>query len=102
MSSASTACPWVRGATSPRRRTWQARWTNPILGLFGGADAHITPDVLDEFETALGRAGVEHRIVSYPDAPHSFFDRKYEEHAAAAADAWHQVLGFIAANTAAA
>ena len=72
---------------------------NPVLGLFGGTDAHITPDVLDEFETALGRAGVEHRIVSYPDAPHSFFDRKYEEHAAAAADAWHQVLAFIAANT---
>ena len=75
---------------------------NPILGLFGGADAHITPEVLTEFDNALTQAGVQHRIVSYPDAPHSFFDRKFVEHAAAAADAWHQVLGFIAANTASA
>ena len=73
---------------------------NPVLGLFGGADPHITPEIVADFETALGRAGVEHRIISYPDAPHSFFDRSYEEHAAASADAWQQILAFIAMNTA--
>jgi carboxymethylenebutenolidase len=72
----------------------------PVLGLFGGADQGIPPDVLESFDTALGRAGVDHRIVSYPDAPHSFFDRTYEQHAAASADAWQQVLGFIRGGTA--
>ncbi|MFI5225549.1 MAG: dienelactone hydrolase family protein [Candidatus Limnocylindrales bacterium] len=72
----------------------------PVLGLFGGTDQSIPPEVLESFDTALGRAGVDHRIVSYPDAPHSFFDRSYEQHAAASADAWQQVLGFIHANTA--
>jgi carboxymethylenebutenolidase len=76
--------------------------TSPVLGLFGGADTHITPDVLEAFETALGRSGIEHRIISYPGAPHSFFDRTFEEHAAASADAWQQVIGFIGANTPAA
>ena len=31
----------------------------------------------------------------YDGAPHSFFDRKYEEFAAASEDAWQRVLGFI-------
>jgi carboxymethylenebutenolidase len=72
----------------------------PVLGLFGGADQGIPPEVLESFDTALGRSGVDHRIVSYPEAPHSFFDRSYEQHAAASSDAWQQVLGFIRANTA--
>jgi carboxymethylenebutenolidase len=42
---------------------------------------------------------VEHRIVEYDGAPHSFFDRTYEEHAAASEDAWQQVLKFIGAHT---
>ena len=73
----------------------------PVLGLFGGADGAIPHAVVAEFDAALTRAGVSHRFVEYPGAPHSFFDRTYEEHAAASADAWHQVLSFIAANTAA-
>ena len=77
------------------------RFECPVLGLFGGDDGAIPPSSVTTFETALGRVGVEHRIISYPGAPHSFFDRTYEEHAAASADAWQQVLGFIAANTAA-
>jgi carboxymethylenebutenolidase len=76
------------------------RMACPVLGLFGGDDGAIPASSLEAFETALGRAGVEHRIVSYPGAPHSFFDRTYEEHAAASADAWRQVLSFIAENTA--
>ena len=38
---------------------------------------------------------VEHEIVVYPGAPHSFFDRKYEEFADASEDAWSRVLAFI-------
>ena len=40
-------------------------------------------------------AGVEHELVTYAGAPHSFFDRKYEEFADASDDAWQRVLAFI-------
>jgi carboxymethylenebutenolidase len=68
----------------------------PILGLMGGADPGIPPEAVAPFDEALTRAGIEHEIVFYPGAPHSFFDRKYEEFAAASRNAWHRVLGFIA------
>jgi carboxymethylenebutenolidase len=71
----------------------------PVLGLFGGADGAIPHSVVADFEAALGRAGVDHRIVEYEGAPHSFFDRSYEEHAAASEDAWAQVLAFVRGRT---
>ena len=66
-----------------------------MLALMGGADRGITQDDVAAFEAALTDAGVEHEIVTYPGAPHSFFDRKQEEFADASADAWRRVLGFI-------
>ena len=65
----------------------------------GGADPGIPKEEIDEFEQALTAAGVEHAIVSYHGAPHSFFDRSYEQHATASADAWGRVLGFIEAHS---
>jgi carboxymethylenebutenolidase len=70
----------------------------PALGLFGGADQGIPPEQVAEFGRSLDAAGVEHEIISYPGAPHSFFDRRAEEFAEASADAWTRVLGFIAAH----
>jgi carboxymethylenebutenolidase len=67
----------------------------PVLGLFGGADEGIPPDQVQAFDSALAEAGVEHELVTYPGAPHSFFDRSYEEHAEACEDAWRRVLGFL-------
>jgi carboxymethylenebutenolidase len=67
----------------------------PVLGLFGGADQGITAADVARFEGALGAAGVEHRIVTYPDAPHSFFDRKAADFTAASDAAWSEVLAFI-------
>ena len=67
----------------------------PLLGLYGGADEGIPPDHLKAFEHALAAAGVDHEIVVYPGAPHSFFDRRFEEHAEACGDAWRRVLGFL-------
>jgi carboxymethylenebutenolidase len=43
----------------------------------------------------LTDAGVEHELVVYDGAPHSFFDRKQEEFAAESADAWSRTLAFI-------
>ncbi len=70
-----------------------------ILGLFGGADHGIPPADIAAFDEALGRAGVEHEFVTYPHAPHSFFDVKYAEHAEACQDAWRRVLEFIRRRT---
>jgi carboxymethylenebutenolidase len=67
----------------------------PVLGLFGGADEHIPQDQIDAYGAALDSAGVEHELVSYPGAPHSFFDRSFAEHAEACEDAWRRVLAFV-------
>ena len=40
-------------------------------------------------------AGVEHEVVTYDGAPHSFFDRKQEQFADASDDAWRRVLAFV-------
>src|SRR5262249_55784134 len=55
----------------------------PILGLMGGADQAIPPDQVEAFDRALDQAGVEHELVVYDGAPHSFFDRRYEQFAEA-------------------
>jgi carboxymethylenebutenolidase len=68
----------------------------PVLGLFGEADQGIPLEKVDELRGALSGAGVENEIVTYPGAPHSFFDRKYEEYAQECEDAWRRVLGFLA------
>ena len=71
----------------------------PVLGLFGGADLGIPPEAIDAFDAALAEAGVEHELVVYPDAPHSFFDRKAAEFSDESERAWEAVLAFIRAHT---
>jgi carboxymethylenebutenolidase len=66
-----------------------------VLGLFGGADENIPQDQIDEYARGLAEAGVEHEMITYPGAPHSFFDRKSEEFAEACDDAWRRVLAFL-------
>jgi carboxymethylenebutenolidase len=68
---------------------------SPVLGLYGGADRGIPVAEVEDYDRALEEAGVEHRLVVYPDAPHSFFDRTMSEHAEICRDAWAAVLGFI-------
>ena len=92
--------PSREGAPAPLEHAAQTRC--PVLGLFGGADQAIPPDEVEAFDRGLDDAGVEHEIVSYPGAPHSFFDRMQAEHAEASADAWRRVLGFLEAVAAAA
>ena len=67
----------------------------PVLALQAGADANITAEDNEAFDRALSDAGVEHELVSYDGAPHSFFDRQHEEFAEASADAWNRVLAFL-------
>ena len=67
----------------------------PVLALQGGDDPGIPVEDSQAFDEALDAAGVEHEVVVYPGAPHSFFDRKYEEFASESEDAWNRVLAFL-------
>jgi carboxymethylenebutenolidase len=67
----------------------------PILALQAGDDQNITKDLNEEFEAALTGAGVDHELVVYDGAPHSFFDRKQEQFVDASDDAWRRTLSFI-------
>jgi len=69
----------------------------PVLAIYGGGDEGIPAAARDAYDRALDAAGVEHRTVVYPDAPHSFFDRRAPEFASASEDAWREVLGFVQA-----
>jgi carboxymethylenebutenolidase len=67
----------------------------PILALQAGDDQNITAKDNAQFDEALREAGIEHDVVVYEGAPHSFFDRKQEQFADASEDAWARVLAFI-------
>jgi carboxymethylenebutenolidase len=81
------------GVPGPAQRA--SELAAPILALQAGADQNITAEHNEAFDRALDAAGVEHEVVTYDGAPHSFFDRKQEEFADASADAWSRVLAFI-------
>ena len=85
--------PGQDGSPGPTQRAGELE--APILGLMGGADAGIPVEDVREFERALVEAGADHELVIYDGAPHSFFDRKFEEFADASADAWRRVLDFV-------
>ena len=70
----------------------------PILALQAGADRNITAEDNAAFERALAEAGIEHELVTYEGAPHSFFDRKQTEFAEASDDAWRRTLAFVDAH----
>jgi carboxymethylenebutenolidase len=71
----------------------------PILALQGGADQGISHEDNLELERALRLAGVEHELIEFEGAPHSFFDRKQEEFQEASDDAWRRTLAFIEAHS---
>ena len=85
--------PGADGSPGPAQRA--AEFEAPILALMGGADEGIPNDDVRAFEEALEQAGVEHEVVTYPGAPHSFFDRRQEAFAADSEDAWQRVLAFV-------
>jgi carboxymethylenebutenolidase len=71
----------------------------PLLLLLAGNDQATTQEDFAQFDAELTKAGVPHRKVVYEGAPHSFFDRTFEEHKDASADAWRQMLAFIKEHT---
>jgi carboxymethylenebutenolidase len=86
------------GVAGPIERAADIRC--PLLGLFGGADQAIPVEQVEEFDDVLDQAEVPHEIYIYPDAPHSFFDRRYQEYADASEDSWRRMLAFLDEHTA--
>ena len=85
------------GASAPIERVRD--FTCPVLGLYGGADQSIPVEDVQKFDAALSEAGIEHEIHVYPNAPHSFFDRTYDQFTEESADAWQRMIAFIGAHT---
>jgi len=81
------------GASGPEQLA--SEMNAPILALQAGDDQNISAEANAAFDRALTDAGVEHELVVYDGAPHSFFDRRHEEFAGASEDAWNRVLAFL-------
>lgn len=87
----------LNGGASPLGRV--AEVSCPILGLMGGADEGIPAEEVAKWDAGLSDRGIAHDIVTYDGAPHSFFDRSYDEHVDACNDAWQRIQAFISANS---
>ncbi|GAC1686731.1 MAG: hypothetical protein PVS2B1_07200 [Candidatus Dormibacteraceae bacterium] len=66
----------------------------PLLLLIAGADFTPREEFID-FDKKLSEAGVPHEMHIYEGAPHSFFDRTFEQWKEAGDDAWRRILAFV-------
>jgi carboxymethylenebutenolidase len=73
---------------------------SPVLGLFGDKDVSIPVGTVEQFDQLLGKIGVHHEVIVYPDSGHAFFrdsdPNVYRPEAAK--DAWVRVTKFFAKN----
>lgn len=68
----------------------------PVLGLYGKADAGIPPDQVHQMEAALKAAGKTAEFHEYPGAPHGFVaDYRASYRKAAAEDGWNRMVGWF-------
>jgi len=67
----------------------------PLLLMIAGADAATSLDRSREFEKRLDEGKVTYEAHVYDGAPHSFFDRSYDQWKEACDDAWRRMLAFI-------
>jgi carboxymethylenebutenolidase len=66
----------------------------PLLMLIAGAD--FTPqEAFHAFDKKLTDSGVPHEMHIYEGAPHSFFDRTFDQWKEACDDAWRRILAFV-------
>jgi carboxymethylenebutenolidase len=71
----------------------------PVLGLFGGADKGISEEEVEEFRVALEERKIPSAIKIYEGAPHSFFDRMFDQFKDECDDAWSRMLAFISEHS---
>ena len=71
-----------------------AKMRTPLLLLIAGAD--FTPiEAFHDFDRRLTEAKVPHEMHIYEGAPHSFFDRTFDQWKDACDDAWRRILAFV-------
>jgi carboxymethylenebutenolidase len=71
-----------------------SKMKSPLLMLIAGAD--FTPqEAFHAFDKQLTEAKVPHEMHIYEGAPHSFFDRTFDQWKDAGDDAWRRMLAFI-------
>ncbi len=70
----------------------------PLLMLAAGHDFTTVSEV-ETFADLVRGQGVGAELHVYPNAPHSFFDRTFGEHADDCADAWRRMLDFITTHS---
>jgi len=77
-----------------RSEPFMSKMKSPLLMLIAGAD--FTPqEAFHEFDRKLTEAGVPHEMHIYEGAPHSFFDRTFDQWKEACDDAWRRMLAFV-------
>lgn len=99
---------WIQSATNPglsgcigfygrpmRAEAFISRMKAPLLVLIAGADGATTPEQNQEFLRELDKAHVPHESEIFEGAPHSFFDRTYEQWHDASDKAWRHILDFV-------
>ncbi|HSS92977.1 MAG TPA: dienelactone hydrolase family protein [Candidatus Dormibacteraeota bacterium] len=77
-----------------RSRPYISKMKAPLLMLIAGADFTPREDFI-EFDRQLSEAGVPHEMHFYEGAPHSFFDRTFEQWKEACDDSWRRILAFV-------
>lgn len=70
----------------------------PVLLLAAGQD-HTPVGEVEAFAADVRAAGTEADLYVYRDAPHSFFDRRFDDYKYECADAWRRILEFIDARS---
>jgi carboxymethylenebutenolidase len=77
-----------------RSEPFMSKMKSPLLMLIAGAD--FTPqEAFHQFDKQLTEAGVPHEMHVYEGAPHSFFDRTFDQWKDACDDAWRRMLAFV-------
>lgn len=68
----------------------------PVLGLYGGADAGIPNETVEQMRTALQAAGNPSQIVLYPETPHGFYaDYRPSYRKEQAQDGWKRLQEWL-------
>jgi carboxymethylenebutenolidase len=77
-----------------RSEPFMSKMKSPLLMLVAGAD--FTPqEAFHDFDRKLTEAKVPHEMHIYEGAPHSFFDRSFDQWKDAGDDAWRRILAFV-------
>lgn len=82
-----------------RSEPFIAHMKAPLLVMVAGNDAATTPEQAVEFKAQLEKAHVPFEQHVYKGAPHSFFDKTYDQWRDACDDAWRRMLAFIAKHS---